>query len=499
MEVSMSTIRQSIVVLLLLTTATSMANAADQVKELLRFVPEHANALVRVDIQALRASPYAVRQGWSQQREAAFASGALSLPPRAQAAVMAAQIQPGGGASWMVALIAMSQQVDFAELAKREGGSIDRIGVATAVISPRRQAYFVGLLGNVVGIFQPTNRQDLARWVKFCQQNSIATPSRYLQIAVLDTSDRAQIVLAFDADEMLDAKVVKQRLAQTKTLGQKPAEIERLTPILASIKGITLRVHVGDDMTGRLRVDFGDAVIPLAPYFKPLLLEVLENLGIAIEDFDAWDVKPGTLPKNFRPGDRSISLEGALSDSGLRKLMSLVNPQSASFDDSPTANGGGTTPAAASLAYFHSVDTLLRDLKNQRAKTQKGIGAWFDKYSQKIDALPVLNVDNELLDWGQAIARNFRLLAMSLRGVDVQTSILECSKSWIYVPPTSYAGYNYSWTNAEQYGNNFGQVQDAQTNLVMQGHAARVNLWRQIDDSTAQIRRKMTQKYQIEF
>jgi hypothetical protein len=252
-------------------------------------------------------------------------------------------------------------------------------------------------------------------------------------------------------------------------------------------------------VSGKLKVDFGDNAVALAPFFKPLLLEVLEGLGIAIEDFDGWTVKPGTLPRDFRPGERTIALEGKLSESGLRKLLSLVVPQASAFDGSPASLAAPETPAAASLGYYQAVDTLLEDLKKQKAKGQRGMALWFDKYSEKIDALPVLNVDNELLDWGHAIARNFRLLAMSLRGVDVQKSMLECSKEWLYVPPTAYVGYNYASVNAGAYGNNFGQVQNAQTALVLQGNNTRDNLWRQIEDSGTELRRKMTQKYQIEF
>ena len=47
--------------------------------------------------------------------------------------------------------------------------------------------------------------------------------------------------------------------------------------------------------------------------------------------------------------------------------------------------------------------------------------------------------------------------------------------------------------------NNYNQIYQAQDQLVTQGNAARVELWQRIDNETADIRRKMTLKYQTEF
>lgn len=483
--------------------------ASEQLKRMLACIPSSANAVVRVDAQSVRSSPYAVREGWTKDREKAYVSGAASFPPQATLGVLASQMQPTGGASWIVSLIGMKRPIDFEELAKREDGAVDKVDSITAVISPRRQAYFLGLTGEVVGIYQPTNRQDMARWARSCIQASSPSISRYLQSAILDTSDRAQIVMAFDAHDILDPNMVKRRLLDTKTVGQRPAEIERLTPIVASIQGLRLSVRITDDMTGRLRLDFGTSPAPAAQYFKPLLLEVLENLGVYIADFDGWEVKPGTLAKDFKPGERSMALEGKLSDAGLRKLMALVSPQGGALDVPGEGSSPPMSPAAASLAYFKAVDKLCDDMRNEKAKHNKAVAGIFEKYADKLDGMPILNVDHELLDWGQEISRCFRLMAMSLRGTTVTNTILEGQKTWITQAASvsysggwgaGYGGYGgYAQYNAEQYGNNFAAINAQKESNQLQTNIARVELWRQIDDSTVTMRRKMTQKYGVEF
>ena len=47
--------------------------------------------------------------------------------------------------------------------------------------------------------------------------------------------------------------------------------------------------------------------------------------------------------------------------------------------------------------------------------------------------------------------------------------------------------------------NNYNQIYQAQDNLVLQGNTARIQLWQQIDNETADIRRRMTLKYNTEF
>jgi hypothetical protein len=116
-------------------------------------------------------------------------------------------------------------------------------------------------------------------------------------------------------------------------------------------------------------------------------------------------------------------------------------------------------------------------------------------------------------------------MSASLKGISLQSGYLQQQKTegQIYNAPNytgNYSGYNaYGgyWgggaanlaNNMALYRsgtaggvttvNNYAEVYQQQLLLVKQGEAGRVKLWQRIDDETADIRRKMTMKYQTEF
>ena len=134
-------------------------------------------------------------------------------------------------------------------------------------------------------------------------------------------------------------------------------------------------------------------------------------------------------------------------------------------------------------------------------------------------------MDPELVRFGSTTSENLRAMAASLKGISLQGGYLQRQKmeGQIYNAPNytgNYSGYNaYGgyWgggvanlaNNMALYRsgtaggtttvNNYNQIYQAQDQLVTQGNAARVELWQRIDNETADIRRKMTLKYQTEF
>jgi hypothetical protein len=178
-----------------------------------------------------------------------------------------------------------------------------------------------------------------------------------------------------------------------------------------------------------------------------------------------------------------------------------------------------------SLRYFKNVNQILKDLKEDKTRSVKGLADWYDKYAGQIDKLPILNVDPLLISFASATSEHLRAMGSSLKGISLQSGYLQQQKveGQIYNAPNytgNYSGYNaYGgyWgggaanlaNNVALYRsgtaggvttvNNYAQVYQQQLLLVSQGEAARVVLWQRIDDEVAGVRRQMTQKYQTEF
>jgi hypothetical protein len=125
-----------------------------------------------------------------------------------------------------------------------------------------------------------------------------------------------------------------------------------------------------------------------------------------------------------------------------------------------------------------------------------------ERYARKIDRMPILNVDPELLTFGANVANSLRGMALTKRQGGVSYGV-----STAGMGGGGYANY------AVDYGYLGGTVGDAysgarasaadrasmKAGAMADANYARVEGFKGIEDATADIRRKMTQKYQVEF
>jgi hypothetical protein len=181
-----------------------------------------------------------------------------------------------------------------------------------------------------------------------------------------------------------------------------------------------------------------------------------------------------------------------------------------------TVKEDGSVPATeqdkqlvASQRYFAAITSYLGDLREQKANNFEKLAMWYDKYSQKIDNLPVLDVDEELQKFGSNISSTLRAISQSARGVPIKQSVINQQET--HIQGGGYTPYGYGYANAYGAGygtawgyqyldvNNFKQVQDMKKNVNSGEYATRVQAWRMIDEEMARLRKAMTQKYKVEF
>jgi hypothetical protein len=199
-------------------------------------------------------------------------------------------------------------------------------------------------------------------------------------------------------------------------------------------------------------VDFGQDPSPLADIAKPLVLGALANQGALIEEMESW---------NAQVNGQTIYLDGYLGESGLTRIASLINlpthavhaPAGVAETESPSAP---TTAAAPSTSdpkqlvvettqnYFKSIDHLLADLRSHKgeARTIGQIGVWYQKYADRVERLPILNVDEEMLQYGQYVAQQLRNCSMAIKGYGISKRVAEENADM----------------NAAPYGGAFGQM-----------------------------------------
>ena len=260
--------------------------AADSVADLLGWVPDRANAALFVDVEALHKTPMAVQMQWAGKKGPTF--GLESLPPNAARLVIGSQIDINGGMGWEVAVAAQKKAVGDAEFAKASGGTLDTVGGKSVVVT-EKYGIAATLAPGVAGSHQPPNRQEAGRWLRSATGKAGAGMSPYLKQAAALVGPQTPVVLAFDTADMLPAAKLKASLDKAKSLEGKKVRPDALADLFGGLKGVTLLLRITDHMAGEIRLDFDGPAAALKDVAKPLLLEVLDQMGLG-DEMDAWAV-----------------------------------------------------------------------------------------------------------------------------------------------------------------------------------------------------------------
>jgi hypothetical protein len=236
----------------------------------------------------------------------------------------------------------------------------------------------------------------------------------------------------------------------------------------------------------------------LADVAKPLLIETFAEAGASIDEFDKWNVK-------VEP--RRIKLDGELTQSGLRRLFSFLEIDSTVVDagrnDTKEDPGEPKIDAYASQQYFQAVVRHLNDLKREKgASSYYTIAVWFDKYARRIDRLPILHVDKDLVTYGQRTVSQLRNCVEAIRGSGIRSGARSAQVTGNsgdgYDPYVLFAGSPASRAHAQ-----VGAVEQERRAIRAEERGQSSTdvraIIRQIQDETSNIRRQMTERYNVEF
>ncbi len=478
--------------ILLLTCLPLIRQDVAQAEEaLLKFVPENTNAIVIIDAQSLKQTPLAQSGNWAKKRLAEQPATSLTLPPDAEQIVLAALLNTTQELTpeWEVALISSKKTIPIGNIADNEQGYVDWIGSTQLAWSPAN-AYFAVVNSETLGVFYPANRQLVSHWLDWANAQVAPMFSTYLQNAASSISPSTQIVMAIDLKNAPMRHKVRALLVSIPELKADKSKLEKLEELLLSVQGITLKINVFKEIDCELTIDFSNTPAPLKGVEKNFVHNVLDRFGAYLSDLESWE---------YRSGPTSVIASGKLSGDGFRRVMSILELPSTQYDDdystqaSPQPTPQATqqsTPAVdpaleASKAYFTSVSTLIEDLRKESNVTTHNYMLWYEKYARKIDKLPILNVDDKLLDYGASISNTFRDIAESKRTSNIQAGVRRTQIS------ANVGYYDDNFSSNEYYAVNAEENADALK--------SRYSSWNEIEKATAEIRRQMTRKYEVEF
>ena len=487
---------------LLLFSANPLAAQSD-FAPLLERVPDNANMVITLNASQLFASPIAQKEGWRQRYEENYATAPLKLPPEAQQFVLSAEMDLEHLTPiWEAAVMRMGSDLPMSAVARLVRGSRDQIGDLEAVGTPR-DSYIIKFEPYVFGVMSPSNRQAVSRWIRQIKSRTSSSLSPYLAKAT-SYADRVgtELVLALDLGGALGRQNIREAMEGSIVLVEKGVDKDQAADALSGVEGVTLGIRFTDRAYGSLKVDFSRSIDVIAPIAKPMLLEILEHAGTSIEEFYDWEVE--VAPQRFR-------ISGELTDSGLKRILSFLEIDTSGVDAPAEGNDGESSPgevdAYASQQYFQAIEEHLRDLKRERgAKSYYTIGKWFEKYANRIDRLPTLQVDPDLVDYGFNTVNQLRDCVEAIKGVGIRSGARSSTVTSGVYSTTGNARRTLALFEASPYQSQQDAMKGVEatrrairTQERAQGSTSVREIMRQVSEETSRVRREMTQKYQIEF
>jgi hypothetical protein len=487
-------IRWSLVVLVVLgPTAAATANYY----ELLRRVPESANAIILIDTERMLMSPIAMKEKWRDKANSAEGE-TLHLPINAERYMLASKLNYVSDFDniWDIALIETTHDVSLPYLSKMEGGYLDTVEGQQVAYSPRN-AFFVSLKPTILGVSFPANRQDLGRWLRSLKGHDKPQISEYLEGAVTLGHGKDQLVAAFDLSDLLTSRQVRDLLHHAESLAGKNLDLDVLTKVLTSVKGVTMTVEASDRINGKVRVDFGESAAPLRPVAKAMIFEALEHNGMLLdEEIKNWAVAVEA---------KAVTLQGRLSTKGLRQLTDLIPfpAETVALKESESKAGAAAPQNAASTEdlkvatskkYYQKISLLLEELRGEvkAAGSPKLARRLVDRAATELDRMPVLNVDDELLAYGTGVSATLRDMRNLSKNASLDAAYRQAGFAGNQGGGYGYGGF-YGGTSLTLATDVMRKQQDA---LLRSNQLAAFTM---LQEKTAEIRRKMTLKYKVEF
>lgn len=486
-------------------TGTAIGDASALAKRL----PPGANAIAFINVDGLINSKLGKEEDWRSKLADAYSVGPLFVPPDAKHVMMASWLEPTNlEPIWEASVIRVGKALSMDRIAKNANGFTEGIGQRMAAWSPAN-AYFIRLDATMLGVVCPADRQFAARWCgRTDGADGALTP--YLRAAVEKIVPDTEYFFAIDLQDAVSEKRCRRRLEmdEFESLTGKEINTRRIAEIVASLKGLTLFVEVGSEISGKCTIDFGQPTDELASYAKPMLTDVMERVGASIDDIKTW---------KFSAKGSTILASGKLSTEGLRALCSVINPPNPGQTDESAAadaNDGAekakdsapTAPAAtaaASKQYYRAVSKIVDGFgKRVRDASSLTAGATFvARDARNISRLPIMNVDPELTKWGLDVSMKLLEVGSALGVGGFQARARAEGVMNPEAATVSWGDLEASVDpNAEINRQNAARARRAATaeekaRVLQQATQALMEL----EAGRAQIRAAMTRKHKIEF
>jgi hypothetical protein len=449
--------------------------------DVLRSTPKPANVVVYADIAALRK----LTEG---------ASMLSDLPDKVREVRMAselsiAKLRP----EWEIGYVQMVSMPRAETIASNMGGYIDKMGKFDAIWTPK-QKYLVPLDSNGMALVRPTDRKLLGQWLR---KERSATQSEFLTTAAAQKLQGLSLMIALDLEDLLSLESLKTNLKSYKSLGL--SNINTLAPLLAGVRGVNFQVSRDSLANSSISITFSSPPNELVPVANDVFSELLDRNGASISDFKTWKSRASGNTLTMSGPISLWTIDDVLGIFTLHANTSQVSEPSASETSPSGKNASPNAVVELTKEYFNKVASIIKRVREYAASNTGERAAWNGSMARRIDELPTLNVDPEVVDFGSEIAKSLRNNMLSMQLTNITSGAAAIANN------AGTSGFSTAVGGASAFGAAFGAYNDP--NSVMnyyamgqsQGNANFRQLVSQLEQALADMRRRLTDKYQVQF
>lgn len=443
--------------------------------EVLASTPNRANAILYADVSSLRSlTPGSMLHA--------------DLPEALSEVRIAADLNlKSFETSWDIGYVTLTGWRNTETLAKSMKGYIDSIAGKSVIWTPR-QSYLVPMANNVIGIVRPSDRKLVARWLN----KEIGTgSSAYLKKHAVQGSKFISLLLAVDLQDTWSPIALERKIESFESL--KGMDMKSVATTLSSVHGIRIIVGRRNLNECIISLDFGSSPANLLPVAKNFFVEVLQRNQSSMPEASNW---VASMDGN------TIAFRGSITVDTLDHLLGIFRVQGQAADITSSGLEPIQDPRSESAlletnkTFYAKSTNIIKRVRDYSASNTGSRAQMNGQMARRLDDLPTLNVDPELVNFTVAVSKGLRGNMVAMQ----QTNIKAGAEAIANNAGAPQIGFQGGWQ-----GGNFG-FQDDSNSLSRyadmaqaQGNYSYRELIAKIDEMEADIRRRMTEKYKVQF
>lgn len=388
--------------------------------------------------------------------------------------------------NWEAGYATMKQNMDIESAAKALGGYVDAIGNQKVVWTPK-QGYVLPVGPDRIGFLRPAKRDLLVDWIDGATTNPIPT---FLSAQAKQPEQYLSFMLSVNLKNRFSPVGMAKQAASFNAL--KNMDPQAIGKLLSTVQGVSLIVGRKSLSDCIFTVEFSQSPASLASIGNALFSEILNRHGAGAPEVASWKTKVDGNKLSLQGQISAESLDGVLGIFSIRGFAEEVSENLTTGSSSKEIPANATQ--IASKQYFDKVLALIDRVRKYDAQSSGYRAKWDEQQARRIDELGTLNVDPQLIEYGSNVSSILRGNAIAIRTGNVAAGQLQASQ----------AGASYGYYG-DYYGGYYGP-ENARRDQAVTGAQQRMGAFgsyreaiAQIDQMTGEIRRAMTEKFQVQF